>query len=62
MPALVAIRHSPNVKGFYEALLARGKAKLQGIVAVMRKMLVAIWGMFKNEEDFIQEKFYKIAA
>ena len=62
MPALVAIRHSPNVRAFYEQLLDRGKEKLQGIVAVMRKMLVAIWGMFKNEEDFIQEKFYKIAA
>lgn len=62
MPALVAIRHSPNVRAFYEQLLDRGKAKLQGIVAVMRKLLVAIWGMFKNEENFIQEKFYKIAA
>lgn len=62
MPALVAIRHSPNVKAFYEKLLSRGKEPLQAIVAVMRKLLVAIWGMFKNQQDFDQEKFYKIPA
>ncbi len=62
MPALVAIKYSPNVKAFYEKLLGRGKEKLQAVVAVMRKLLVAIWGMFKNEENFIQEKFYTIAA
>jgi transposase len=62
MPALVAIQYSANVKAFYERLLSRGKAKLQAIVAVMRKLLVAIWGMFKNRQDFDQEKFYRIAA
>jgi transposase len=62
MPALVAIKYSPNVNAFYEKLLSRGKEKLQGIVAVMRKLLVSIWGMFKNQQDFDQEKFYKIAA
>ena len=62
MPALVAIKHSPNVNAFYEKLLSRGKEKLQGIVAVMRKLLVSIWGMFKNQQDCDQEKFYKIAA
>ena len=62
MPALVAIKYSPNVKAFYEKLLGRGKEKLQAVVAVMRKLLVAIWGMFKNEENFVQEKFYTIAA
>ena len=62
MPALVAIRYCPNAKAFYEKLLSRGKEKLQAIVAVMRKLLVAIWGMFKNQQDFDQEKFYRIAA
>ncbi len=62
MPALVAIKYSANVKAFYEKLLLRGKAKLQGIVAVMRKLLVAIWGMFKNRQNFDEEKFYKIPA
>ena len=62
MPALVAIRYSPNVKAFYEKLLSRGKEKLQAIVAVMRKLLVAIWGMFKNQQDFDQERLFEIAA
>lgn len=44
MPALVAIRHDKNVKAYYEKLLAEGKKKMQAIVAVMRKLLLAIWG------------------
>ena len=60
MPALVAIQHCPNVN--YEHLVARGKAKMQAIVAVMRKLLIAIWGMFKNNENFERDKFYRIAA
>ena len=47
MPALVAIRHDQNVKAYYEKLLAAGKKKMQAIVAVMRKLLLAIWGHVK---------------
>jgi transposase IS116/IS110/IS902 family protein len=47
MPALVAVRHDPCLRAFYQALLARHKAKLQAIVAVARKMLHAIFGMFR---------------
>lgn len=60
-PALVASRFDPNVKAFYESLLARGKKPLQAIVAVMRKLLLAIWGMFKNNDTWNSEKFYRIA-
>lgn len=52
MPALVAIRYEPNVKAFYERLIGKGKKPLQAIVAVMRKLLVSIYGMFKNQRDF----------
>ena len=62
MPALVAIRHQPNVGAFYEKLLARGKKKLQAIVAVMRKLLHAIWGMLHHDSDFKGEKFYYLSA
>ncbi|MCH8278610.1 MAG: transposase, partial [Proteobacteria bacterium] len=41
MPALAAIRKDPNVNAFYNALLARGKRKMQAIIAVMR-----IWVRF----------------
>lgn len=60
MPALVAIRHEPNVGAFYEHLIARGKKPLVAIVAVMRKLLHAIYGMLKNGADFDGEKFYQM--
>ena len=60
MPALVAVRWEPNVRAFYEKLLARGKTKMQANVAVMRKLLHAIFGMFKNGEPFEGEKFYRM--
>jgi len=60
MPALVAIRHQPNVKAFYEKLIEAGKKPLQAIVAVMRKLLHAIWGVWKYNQVFDGQKFYKI--
>lgn len=62
MPALVAVRHEPNVRAFYEKLLARGKKPLQAIVAVMRKLLHAIYGMLRNDRDFEGEKFFAMGA
>ncbi len=62
MPALVAIRSEPNVQAFYQALLARGKKPMQAIVAVMRKLLHAIHGMFSNNEGFVGERFYQSNA
>jgi transposase len=57
MPALVASRGEPHVRAFYEQLLAKGKTKLQAIVAVMRKLLLAIYGMLKTNTDFAGAKF-----
>jgi len=61
MPALVAIQHEPNVKAFYNKLVTAGKKPMQAVVAVMRKLLHAIWGMLKHDQDFDGEKFLKIA-
>jgi len=58
MPALVAVRHQPNLRAFYEHLLARGKTKLQALVATMRKLLHAIFGMFKHDQLFDGAKVY----
>lgn len=49
MPALVAVRHDPHLRHFYRALVARHKAKLQALMAVARKMLHAIFGMFRSQ-------------
>lgn len=62
MPALVAIQHEPNVAAFYDKLVASGKTKMQAIIAVMRKLLHAIFGMLKHGADFDGKKFYAINA
>ena len=62
MPALVAIQHEPNVKAFYNKLVAAGKKPMQAVVAVMRKLLHAIWGMLKHDQDFDGNKFFRLAG
>jgi len=62
MPALVAIKWEPNIMAFYEHLIAHGKKPLVAIVAVMRKLLHAIYGMLKNSAVFNGDKFYQIPA
>ncbi len=62
LPAIVAAVHEPHVKAFYEKLLGRGKTKMQANVAVMRKLLHAIYGMLKHDRDFEGEKFFVIEA
>jgi transposase len=62
MPAQVAIQHEPNVRAFYEKLVGRGKKPMVAIVAVMRKLLHSIYGMFKHDQAFDGQKFYRIPA
>jgi transposase len=52
MPALVAVRCEPAVGAFYARLVGEGKAKMVAVVAVMRKLLHAIYGMLKHDADF----------
>lgn len=58
MPALVAVRRQTHIRDFYLRLLARGKSKLQALVAVMRKLLHAIFGMFKHNQSFDGSKLF----
>jgi transposase len=48
MPALVASRCDPHANAFFESLLARKKARLQALIAVARKLLHAIYGIFRS--------------
>ena len=48
MPALSAARFDPHMKVFYTQLQARHKTKLQALTAVARKLLHAIFGIFKT--------------
>ena len=58
MPALVASQHDAHLGGFYQRLLARGKTKMQALVAVMRKLLHAIFGIFKHLQPYDGAKLF----
>jgi len=62
MPALSARTHDPHVQAYFEHLVAAGKKPLQAICAVMRKLLHAIHGMFKNNQPFDNTRFYALPA
>ena len=48
MGALVASRHNPAIRDFYQRLLAAGKPKKVALVASMRKLLIILNGMLKH--------------
>lgn len=52
MNALSAIRHDRGARRFYAILVARGKKKMQAIVAVMRKLLHGIWIVLQRRIAF----------
>ena len=58
LPAMVASQHEPQVRAYYQKLLAKGKKPMQALVAVMRKLLHAIHGMFEHDADFDGTKFF----
>jgi transposase len=58
MPALVAVQHDPHLKAFYQMLQSRHKAKLQALIAVARKLLHAIYGIFKNLTPYDGRKLF----
>lgn len=58
MPALAAARCDPHMRAFYEALQQRHKTKLQAIVAVARKMLHAIYGIFRSQTAYDGNKLF----
>jgi transposase len=58
MPALVASRCDPHAKAFFESLLARKKARLQALIAVARKLLHAIYGIFRSGLNYDGTKLF----
>ncbi len=49
MSALVASRHNPVIREFYERLLAAGKVKKVALTACMRKLLTILNAMMKHQ-------------
>ena len=60
MPALVAVRHEPHLRAFYQHLLAHGKCKMQALVAAMRKLLHAVYAMLKHRQPYDGAKPYRL--
>lgn len=52
MATLVAIRHNPVIAKFYQRLLANGKLKKVAIVACMRKLLVILNTMIRDDKTW----------
>lgn len=58
MPAMCAVRHDPRAKAFYDALVSRGKKKMQAQCAVMRKYLTGMWACIKDETAFDSSQLF----
>jgi transposase len=52
MATLVATRHNPVIRQFYERLLAKGKLKQVALVACMRKLLVILNAMIRDNKTW----------
>ena len=50
MAAIVAIRHNPAIKAFYQHLKAKGKESKVAIVACMRKLLSIVNLLVKTDQ------------
>jgi transposase len=62
MPALVASRREPHLRGFYQHLLARGKSKRPALIAVARKLQHAIYGMFRSQQPYHGARVFCLPA
>jgi transposase len=59
-PALSAIKHDPKMKQFYIRLLSKHGIKMKALVAVQRKMLVLIYTLWKNDQEYDPDYEIKI--
>ena len=52
LPALSSLRHNPQQTAFYACLRARHPSGKPGIIAVMRKLLVLCYSLWKNDRAY----------
>jgi transposase len=53
MAASCAVRFNPDMKMFYEHLLAQGKERRSALGAIMRKLLVVMRALAKSDKDYL---------
>lgn len=56
MATLSALRSNPPIRAFYQQLLSRGKVKKVAVIACMRKFLICLNAMVKNNEPWDDNK------
>jgi transposase len=54
MPAMSAIQSNKTLKTFYERVNEGRTIKKQGLIAVMRKLLILIYTLWKKDEEYIE--------
>lgn len=62
MSALVAKRVSPHMQAWAKRLQAQGKPKKLIVVAIMRKLLHIVYGVWKSEQDYQPAVAFPVAA
>ncbi|BCU11141.1 hypothetical protein MAN88_17050 [Microcystis aeruginosa] len=60
MGAVVAMRHNPVIKAFYERLVGRGKSKKLALTACVRKILVILNAMVRPNQPWQQQTIYNL--
>ncbi len=55
MPAMSAARSNKTLKVFYNRINEGRTIKKQGLIAVMRKLLILIYTLWKKEEEYIED-------
>ena len=54
MGALVAVKHNPALKAFYERLDAAGKEKMVALIAVARKLLTILNAIVRDGKPWTE--------
>jgi len=55
MGAMVAARHNPPLKAFYERLIAAGKQKMVALIAVARKLLTILNAIVRDRQPWREQ-------
>lgn len=52
MGAMVAMRHNPVLKAFFDRLIAAGKPKMVALIAVARKLLTILNAIVRDKRPW----------
>lgn len=62
MSVMVAVRHNPQMRAFYERLKTNGKHTTAAQIAVMRKLLLIAHSLYKNDQRYDPDRYLKHAS